>query len=155
MRRNTREFSLLYLCLCLSVSLLHPHPVRSQGEAKLGRLSPYQNMILWHPDLGYPAPKLWRYTFLLFISLGLWYSLQQSKITSSRALNLFWKCKNLSEWKEIETDFSILKNLWDFTKLILFFVCLFVCLTPHLRSLCLLWPRECIIIKSGWCSLLV
>lgn len=49
MRRNTREISLLFLCLCLCLSSLLSQPVRTQEEANLGRESFYQNRTLLAP----------------------------------------------------------------------------------------------------------
>ena len=60
MKRNTRDFSLLSLCLCVlsSVSLPHPPPcVRTQGEAILGRKSSYQNLTLLGPWSGTSSPQ--------------------------------------------------------------------------------------------------
>ena len=55
MRRNTREISILSLCLCLSSP--PPQPVRTQGEASLGRESSYQNLTLLAPWSGTSSPQ--------------------------------------------------------------------------------------------------
>ena len=60
MKLNTREFSLLSLCLCIlsSVSLPHPLPcMRMHGEAILGRKSSYQNLTLLGPWSGTSSPQ--------------------------------------------------------------------------------------------------
>ena len=60
MKWNTRNFSLLSLCLCVlsSVSLPHPPPcVRTHGEAILGRKSSYQNLTLLVPWSGTSSPQ--------------------------------------------------------------------------------------------------
>ena len=60
MKWNTREFSLLSLCLCVLSSVCLPHSppcVRTHREAILGRKSSYQNLTLLVPWSGTSSPQ--------------------------------------------------------------------------------------------------
>ena len=60
MKRNTREFSLLSLCLCVLFSVCLPHPppcVRTHGEMILGRKSSQQSLTLLVPWSGTSSPQ--------------------------------------------------------------------------------------------------
>ena len=140
MKQNTREFSLLSLCLCVLSSVCLPHRppcVRTHREAiweerVLTRTSP-----CWCPDLGLLAPRAVRKlisgvysTESIIFSYGIpGWQIQ---------FHLFWKFKKENEWKEIEKFIALLRNLWDFTKLILFSISPSYELTTSL-------PRECVI----------
>ena len=103
MKWNTREFSLLSLCLCVlsSVSLPHPPPcVRTHGEAILGRKSSYQNLTLLVPWSGTSSPQsceeinFWCLFHWVYYIL-LWHS----RLTNTNSFILEIKKKKMNERK--------------------------------------------------------
>ena len=121
MKCNTREFSLLSLCLCVlsSVCLLHSPPcVRTHGETILERKSSYKNLTLLVPWSGVSSPQSCEE--ISFWCLFHWVHCILLCVLSWQIQNhLFWKFKKDNEWKEIHTVVALLWKLCDFTKLVL------------------------------------
>ena len=117
---NTREFSLLSLCLCVLSSVLHPHPppcVRTHGETILGRKSSYQNLPLLVPWSGNKF-LIWGNKFLVFIPLSLWYSFMAFLADKYKIIH-FWKLKKKHNERKLKRllhflgTFEISQN-WSF-----------------------------------------
>ena len=139
---ETQENFLFCLCFCVSFPLSvcsTPHPVwgcrekPSWEERVLTRSSP-----CWCPDLGLLAPRAVRKLIsgVYFTeSIKFSYGIPGWQIQ----IHLFWKLKKKeNECKEIKKIIALLRNLWDFTKLILFLISPSYELTTSL-------PRECVI----------
>ena len=119
--------------LCVSVSFilsLFPthHPVwgcmenPAWEEIILTRTSP-----CWHLYLGLLAPRTVRIISVVYSTVKInfcclfhWVYCILFGILGWQIQNhLFWKFTKEKEWKEIEQVIALLRNLWDFTKLIL------------------------------------
>ena len=119
MKQNTRE---LPLCLCVFSSLSLPHPppcVRTHGESSLRGKSSYQNLTLLAPWSGTTRPQNCKEInfcclFHWVYSILLWHSSLTN--TKSFILEIYKRKWMKGNWKSYCTS----RNLWDFTKRILY-----------------------------------